>query len=503
MRLADNLEHLRKTLPRFGHSLSSDSRGSLWMFGGYSLSHGPLNDIRLFDTRNSTWVQVTVDSTPDAKMPRGRYFHGADIVHSKQAIYVFGGITKTKKATKNRTLEDFWQFDILNQRWSQVGNNGYGIWPPPLFGHTLTYYRNATTESLILIGGVSPQDGFLNTVWEYKLDKEAWFFWRSKGNGPLGIFGHSTIFYLATNSLYVFGGFELRQQRSILSNKLYVLNYDTQTWTDLSAMSHPDNLPIGRYLHSAVTTETHMIVYGGRIYPWNINETLYAYSYNCNQWITLMSSDITKVGDYPTQTYAQAMTLELNSDAIYVIGGWGTDIQCSVLQIKLPLDLCSLWLNRSCIKIPECEYCALEFDNSTMLESCFSGTKQCPLEDIVNTKKHLNRARSCTGQLQNECSEMKHCTTCTQVPECQWCDGMCLKNKTCSGVSFTSVEQCPLNECRATDCIQCSQLSGCEWDNTTLQCYACKLFILLKVYTYVVSNFIYLHLRSITCMYIF
>lgn len=47
-------------LPRFGHSLSADRRGALWMFGGYSLSHGPLNDIRLFDTKNTTWMQVTV-----------------------------------------------------------------------------------------------------------------------------------------------------------------------------------------------------------------------------------------------------------------------------------------------------------------------------------------------------------------------------------------------------------------------------------------------------------
>lgn len=53
------------------------------MFGGLSLSHGPLNDIRLFDTRNGTWTQVTVESTLDAKMPRGRYFHGADIIHSR------------------------------------------------------------------------------------------------------------------------------------------------------------------------------------------------------------------------------------------------------------------------------------------------------------------------------------------------------------------------------------------------------------------------------------
>lgn len=57
--ISDSLDHLRKTLPRFGHSLFSDKRGNLWMFAGYSLHHQALNDIRQFDTRNSSWMQVS------------------------------------------------------------------------------------------------------------------------------------------------------------------------------------------------------------------------------------------------------------------------------------------------------------------------------------------------------------------------------------------------------------------------------------------------------------
>lgn len=234
VRLADHLEHFRKTLPRFGHSLVSDRRGSLWMFGGYSLSHGPLNDIRLFDTRNITWMQVTIESTADAKMPQGRYFHSADIVHSRQAIFVYGGLTKKIKQLNNRSLDDFWQFDIQNQRWSEIEKAV--VWPPAVAGHSLTSYRNQTLESLILIGGSSPQNGFLNNVWEYRLDKEKWLPWSTRGRGPLGIFGHSTVFHAPTNSLYVFGGYLYKKHISKLSNKLYMLNYDTKTWTLLNSL---------------------------------------------------------------------------------------------------------------------------------------------------------------------------------------------------------------------------------------------------------------------------
>lgn len=234
MHLADNLEHLRKTLPRFGHSLTADRRGSLWMFGGYSLSHGPLNDIRLFDTRNSTWTQVTVDSTPDAKMPQGRYFHGADVIHSRQSIYIFGGLAKAAKSSTNRTLDDFWQFDIQNQRWGQILKENSDKWPPAVAGHTLTSYRNTSVESLILIGGVSPQHGFVSDIWEFRLDTEHWYLWPTKGAGPIGLYGHSTVFHSPSNSFYIFGGYEYKEQQSILSNKMYRLSYDTRTWTDLN-----------------------------------------------------------------------------------------------------------------------------------------------------------------------------------------------------------------------------------------------------------------------------
>lgn len=218
------------------------------MFGGYSLSHGPLNDIRLFDTRNLTWMQVTVDSTPDAKMPQGRYFHGADIVHSKQAIFIYGGLTKSP----NRTLNDFWRFDIQNQRWREIRRDG--DWPGSLAGHTLTSYKNDTSESLILIGGISPTVGLLNNiVWEYKFDKNTWELWSVRGKGPSGVYGHSTVFHADTNALYMFGGYIFNGGRTVLTNNLYMLHYETRTWTELNAFSSSlVNLVSGSFYKTAL-----------------------------------------------------------------------------------------------------------------------------------------------------------------------------------------------------------------------------------------------------------
>jgi len=42
---------------------------------------------------------------------------------------------------------------------------------------------------------------------------------------------------------------------------------------------------------------------------------------------------VEKIGTFPKQTYAQAMTIEPDGDAAYVIGGWGFDSQATVLKI--------------------------------------------------------------------------------------------------------------------------------------------------------------------------
>lgn len=462
--LADNLEHLRKTLPRFGHSLSADRRGSLWMFGGYSLSHGPLNDIRLFDTRNITWMQVTVDSTPDAKMPQGRYFHGADVVHSKQAIFIYGGLTKSP----NRTLDDFWRFDIQNQRWREIEQGE--TWPGSLAGHTLTSYRNATAESLILIGGISPQFGLLNSiVWEYKFERNEWELWKVRGRGPLGLYGHTTVFHFDSNSLYVFGGYVFNGRQAILTNNLYMLNYETRTWTELNAFSSSlINLPSPRFLHTAVTTDTHMIVLGGRISPWNISDTLYAFSYNCNRWINLMTNSVEKVGPLPNQTYAHAMTIDPEGDTAYIIGGYGGDSHFSVFRLQLPQDLCSLWPNRQCLEIPGCGYCAFKYENITLTETCHSNFKECPLVDVVNRTKHSNPGTICEGPvIYSNCSspKLQQCSTCVRsVANCKWCGNKC-SNK-CDEEEedgLTTVMECPFNNCSASDCEHCKELKGCYW----------------------------------------
>ncbi|XP_050462738.1 multiple epidermal growth factor-like domains protein 8 [Cataglyphis hispanica] len=508
--LADHLDHLRKTLPRFGHSLVADRRGSLWMFGGYSLSHGPLNDIRLFDTKNNTWMPVTVESTSEASMPQGRYFHAAEIVHSRQQIYVYGGLSmkdEDVQGLSNNTLSDFWKFSLQNQRWSQIVQDESKKEPLPLAGHTLTLRRDGESESLILIGGFSPKYGYLDTVWEFNLETETWDTVNTDGNGPLGVYGHSTVYHGKSDSFYIFGGYTYAVNRTFISNKLYALNYKTRMWSVLPPFEDDftdgSNLPQARFLHSAVTTDEYMVIFGGRQNPHNTSDSLIAYKYSCNLWIRLITRDMETIGSPPPPAYAHAMThADPESNAIYVVGGFDGGIKSHVTLISIPEDLCKLWIDKiTCRKYFGCSFCAVTTIVGINDSFCFSNEVSSNRDDkcdinVIQAQRSNGIFCNSDWMAERKCQSFKTCTECLaewpyykeDKPVCKWCtncphdvSSKCIPfdrdcdeqtqgpDKSSCTVSVTNVNQCKERKCPASDCEKCNSLNDCVWTRQVLK----------------------------------
>ncbi|KAM7353309.1 multiple EGF like domains 8 isoform 1-T1 [Cochliomyia hominivorax] len=500
MLLSESYEHLRKTIPRFGHTVCADRRGSLWMFGGYSPSHGPLNDFRQFDTKNGTWMQVTVESTPEDKMPLGRYFHAAEIYVKKQTIFIYGGITTTGLSTapKPDILADFWQFSIQNQRWSELDLSVDRPKPPALAGHTLTYTRNNEKESLILIGGMTLNKSRQLELWEFNLETFRWEKLLALGVRMPVLYGHTTVYHSEKHIMYVFGGYSTEPQ-----NKLYALHLQKMTWTELPPfrdLNRPDSLlPRARYFHSAVTTDQYMIIYGGRNFPYNASDVLIAYVYNCNQWIRL-TEDVQIVGSLQTHTYAEDISLDHDNNAIYVIGGWdGSAAQSHVTKIVLPYDICQLWSGGKylCRHYMGCSFCTVSA-NFVTASYCFShGHSNICNNGNGNGTLVYNHGAACDDawMARRNCSSFSTCTACLAswpshvetTPVCQWCDecgikGRCVpagvdcerRSTWCTKeVSVGLLNLCPQPQCHTLHCEACIQNENCEWAQNELGTIEC------------------------------
>ncbi|XP_055375614.1 multiple epidermal growth factor-like domains protein 8 isoform X2 [Condylostylus longicornis] len=488
--LGDNFEHLRKTIPRFGHSLNADKRGSLWMFGGYSLSNGPLNDIRQFDTKNGTWMQVTVESEPNDKMPQGRYFHASEISLSKQVIYVYGGLTSYKKGQPNQILKDFWQFSIQNQRWDEIETTVESIIngdkPPSLAGHTLTYLKIGEKESLLLIGGISSNFDMIQLqLWEFEIETNRWQRIKSSGAKIPALFGHSAAFHGTSSIVYVFGGYaENRSQ-----NKLYALDLKEMKWAELPVFSElyaPESiLPLSRYFHSAITTEFYMIVFGGRTYPYSSTDILNAYIFECNSWVKL-TEQVKIIGNLPSYTYGEGMTIDQETKSVYIVGGWDGTSQSRVTKIQLPEDLCQLWSSTKavCRHHIGCSFCNITNDAMESTHFCFrNGNNICHGREGTLSYNH-GALCDASWIARRNCSTFSACSACLafwplheeSTSVCQWCEsynteGKCLPaNIECpnsqgynKSITINKLEKC-LPECQKLDCETCSLYSDhCQW----------------------------------------
>lgn len=153
-------------------------------------------------------------------------------------------------------------FSLVNQRWDEVlprdGEIFFENQPPPLAGHTLTLVKDSYHEGLMLIGGFSSENGLNSNFYEFNITTNTWSILKTTGHGPTGIYGHSSIYHIQSQFVYVFGGYEyaVNDEHMSISNRLYAFDYSKKLWAELPGfkdLNRPeDNLPRGRFLRKKI-----------------------------------------------------------------------------------------------------------------------------------------------------------------------------------------------------------------------------------------------------------
>ncbi|KAG7161272.1 Multiple epidermal growth factor-like domains protein 8-like [Homarus americanus] len=497
-KIASSLSHLTTVLPRMGHSLIVDHRGSLWVFGGYSLSRGPLYDIQQFDTHNNSnvWQQVTVNVQPGRQPPPGRYFHAAAYVPNQREMYVYGGLNQTS------FLKDLWKFNIDSESWKELKPH-----PdlPRLAGHSLTYCSEAESQSLVLIGGASSDYGFLERVWEYNLTSGKWNSVQTSGVIPVGIYGHSTVYHGGTKTFYVYGGYSFKIDKVDHFPDLYALDYTRKKWSvlppDRGTNHNPASLPAPRTFHSAVTTRDYMVLIGGDITDHrDSKQGLLVYSYKCNMWFPLNDKFITLVGHEITPLIGTSAAVY--GSTIYVFGGYFGTLQGSMVEIKIPPDLCTLNANLTqCRDVIGCANCVIHDSSGTNTSYCYSNTREEPstCQNAPHGKSSVVGVR-CDAKLleDDDCYQLTSCTECLaewpahphSEQRCQWClscskgkciprDSDCAQENLCDSQArddsgsgryiIMESDKCHGGTCVASDCDKCGSLRKCIWTRQVLR----------------------------------
>ena len=293
-------------------------------------------------------------------------------------LYIHGGLNST------HYFDDLWKFDLLRRSWHKLPQQAADL-RLDLAGHTLTY--NPADGSLILIGGISEINGFNDQVLIMSKGSGTLKAWPTRGHSPLsGLYGHSTIYNVAMESFYVYGGISYSKRRVGVSDSLYVLHFPSRKWSMVPAISGRTR-PHPRAMHAAVSTEAFMAVYGGATatlvsaedWKWHdhlATPPLSIFVFSCGLWIDLdLEEDIQALGMALDGSRSDKMS-------IYTMGGFGSGtFQGDLTGLRISDDFCNLFQSdpMRCKLSLGCAHCSV-FDDVRDVNAtyCYSNARSKP-----------------------------------------------------------------------------------------------------------------------------
>ena len=180
---------------------------------------------------DDTWTTTTTTSTPS-----GRRLHTA--VWTGSEMIVWGGDIPGNTGGRYTPSTDTWTPTSLNNA-PTARESQTAVW---------------TGTEMIVWGGLS-DSGALNTGGRYNPGTDSWIA-TSTTNAPTGRYLHTAVW--TGSEMIVWGGYFFNGIGNYLNTGG---RYDpsTDSWTPTSIT----NVPTGRYLHTAVWTDSEMIVWGG------------------------------------------------------------------------------------------------------------------------------------------------------------------------------------------------------------------------------------------------
>jgi len=472
----------------------------IWIAGGeFFLKTTEANNqfIISYDIKQSRWNLIERQSSNNVNLRR--FSHS--LVHYNQSLYMYGGLQD------NGTISnELWSFDIDQSKWKLVDIqfkqdqcSSYVDYCAPLAttGHTAT----VIDDRMIVIFGYNPRYGYLNTVQEYHFTTKSWSLLNPNGALVKGGFGHTSVYFEETKSIYVFGGHHSFVTDSSSVDFLYAYLPYKNKWRVLSPSKSP------RYFHSAVIINNQMYVYGGNAYNSTVDNNnskcfstqFLIYNIFCDTWNSLSEPSDLLVNSFGTGRFGHTSVAYKNSE-MYTFGGFNGIMLNNMLkyvpancsQQTSKSECCTLVFTLNCVWNDQKKLC-MEFNeemavlnnrintalpnnpkkNNYILASSATSNDQnmyCHLNFNAYNVDRLNSSSTdqfrsrCPIKFSNNnelCKKQSNCPSCLENSyNCVWCDDSCYS------------EKCKKNSKR-----QSRNLQSCDAEDTSTLQFKCSIYL--------------------------
>lgn len=268
------------------HHTATWAKGKMYIWGGYNGGVVGLGDGAAYDPVANTWTAMSATGAPGP-----RYYHSA--VWTEDRLIIFGGYSSASLNTGG-------EYDPATNTWATLGAGGTGL-PSPRYLQTAVW-----AEGRMIIWGGSNGVSALGDGKMYDPMARAWSDISSTGQ-PGARYQHTAVW---TGSYMVVWGGRYASDLTVTTNAYNDggrFNPRTNTWSPITT----SGAPLARFVHSAVWTGQHMVIFGG-MRSWRESDWKESCVVYHRPW---------EPGHYGTYTYWQpkaAVTVEVwNDGAVY------------------------------------------------------------------------------------------------------------------------------------------------------------------------------------------
>jgi N-acetylneuraminic acid mutarotase len=250
------LDHKLHSVTTEGAPQGRENHTGVWtgnelvVWGGIT-RNGESNTGGIYDHVLDRWRAVSTTNAPQA-----RFGHTA--VWSGTKMLVWGGAIR--QGRRGQTVLHYangGMFDPARNEWQNIASQGA---PKARFLHTATW----TGRAMAIVGGARQVSEnrfeYLGDGHLFDPTQNSWSQMSTEG-APTARFNHTALWTgEVSNQLIVWGGQTVHKNgQAELSRDGAVFDLNTKRWRSMSTVNAPDP----RYLHTAIWTGSHMIVWGG------------------------------------------------------------------------------------------------------------------------------------------------------------------------------------------------------------------------------------------------